>query len=402
MSTNTKPLIVQKFGGTSLATTRHISCLAESISNKSREIRLVVVVSAMAGATNEAIAKCMEVKVGNTQLALQAYDAAISSCENLSAALLALALLNRGITAKAIQGWQIPIITDTSFSRARILSIDSHKIMSYVKQGIVPIICGFQGITDDNIVTTLGRGGSDTTAVAVAAAIEAQSCEIYTDVAGVFSADPRLVSKALKIDSISHEEMLLFARYGAKVLERRSVEISMRYNVPLEVIATNSSLPGTKILQRNKDRMESPKIKGITLKNDIIFCTIKTSAIALLIDQLKEIYCSNLIINHLEKSCQFEAPLSEKSKIDTILANKAIVQDYKIDSESALVAIVGWSIGESCDMLSNIWKELQLTKIDVRQVCLDTHIIRIKVPLSQADVVVKHLHTTFIENAQTN
>jgi aspartate kinase len=397
MEANKNPLIVQKFGGTSLATTGHISCVAESISKASQKKRLVIVVSAMAGATNESIAKCLEISTSNTHLALEAYDSAVSSCENLSAALLTLALLNKGILAKAMQGWQIPIITNDCFSRAKILSVNRPKIMSYVEQGIIPVICGFQGVTKENTITTLGRGGSDTTAVAVAAALEAQRCEIYTDVDGVFSADPRLVSKVLKIDSISHEEMLLFSRYGAKVLERRSVEISMRYNVPLEVIATNSQTPGTKVSQQSKDLMESPQIKGITLKNDIIFCTITTLTIEALIERLKEISCSNLIINHFENSCQFEAPLSEKSKIDTIVADKSVVRNYHTDSESALVVLIGWSIGEDCQLLDQIWKELQPHKTHVQQIFLDTHIIKIKVPLRVADAIVKHLHSALIE-----
>jgi aspartate kinase len=398
---NKKPLIVQKFGGTSLASIAHISQVAAIVEKESHEKRLVIVVSAMAGATNESIAKCLEVNIGKSPLGQEAYDSAISSSENLSAALLTLALINRGIFAKTLQGWQIPILTDDNFSKARIIKIDHDKILQYLDKDVVPVICGFQGVTKNNAITTLGRGGSDTTAVAVAAAIKADCCEIYTDVSGVFSADPRLVPKALKIDAISYEEMLCFSLYGAKVLERRSVEIAMRYNISLKVIETNSGKSGTNVTQKQiKASMESSEIKGITLKNDIIFYQIHTQTQKDLYNLLKKftnVACFNLSVNYNENKCTFESPLSESNKINSIIENKELVSHYVADTQSALVAIVGWSIGENCNLLAKVWKELDQNQVKIQKITSDTHCIKIKVSLNQADAIVKQLHKALLE-----
>ncbi len=396
-----KPIIVQKFGGTSLASISHIDQVAKIIAKESQTKSLVIVVSAMAGGTNESIAKCAEVGITRHNLSHEAYDSAVASCENLSAALLSLALIKKGILAKTLQGWQVPILTDANFSRARIIEIDPEKILQCLEKGIVPVICGFQGVTTQNSITTLGRGGSDTTAVAVAAAIKAQCCEIYTDVSGVFSADPRLVSKASRIESISYEEMSCFARYGAKVLERRSVEIAMRYEIPIKVIETNSHNPGTIVTQQKfAISMESPEIKGITLKNDIIFCRVQTITqkdLYAFIEKLNVIICCNVSINYANSTCEFETQLSEGNKISAVLENKELITNYTIDTQSALVVLVGWSIGENCSLLAEIWKALHLRQIKIQQITSDIHCIKIKVLLSQADTLVKHLHKSLLE-----
>lgn len=405
MSINKNSIIIQKFGGTSLATTSQILEIAKTIVQESLKKKLIIVVSAMAGATNESIAKCLNVNQINDSLSLEAYDAAVSNGENLSAALLTLALLSNGVSAKALQGWQIPILTNDAFSRAKIIAIDGKKILDYVELGIIPVICGFQGVTSKNSITTLGRGGSDTTAVAIAVAVAAKCCEIYTDVEGVFSADPRLVEKVQKINSISYEEMLCFSKYGAKVLERRSVEIAMRYNIAIKVIKTNSQQKGTTIATHDQENnMEISEIKGITLKNDILFCKIRLVEeyqIPLFIAQLKSISCYNVNINFGQNTCTFEAFLSEKSKIHAIAADRAMISECQIDCESGLVVMVGWSIGENCNLLQKICSLLREKSVKDFRLSSEEHCIKIKVPISKSDALVKYLHSNFLEENRT-
>ena len=194
--------------------------------------------------------------------------------------------------------------------------------------------------------------------------------------------------------------MLCFAMYGAKVLERRSVEIAMRYKVPLKVIKTNSHNPGTNVIQKQSTHMESCEIKGISLKNDIIFCQIQTSThrdLYALMEALIKVTCFNLIVDYNENTCKFEAPLSENTKINAIVQNKKLVSSYMVDTQSALVVIVGWSIGETCDLLIKVWKELNRNQVKIQNITSDTHCIKIKVSLNQGDTIVKQLHKALIE-----
>ena len=246
-------LIVTKFGGTSVGTVERINSVATRIKNEVQNgWNVIVVVSAMAGETNRLI-KLVESFTKNFKTS--EYDAVISTGEQVTSGLVAIALNELGVKSKSYQGWQISIETDNNFSKANIKKINKDKIVSDLKDGYVVVVPGFQGVFE-NRITTLGRGGSDTSAVALAAAFRAQRCDIYTDVDGVYTADPRIVSNALKLEEITFEEMLELASQGAKVLQTRSVALAMNYNVKLQVLSSFENKTGTFIINERQKSME--------------------------------------------------------------------------------------------------------------------------------------------------
>ncbi|HLC15162.1 MAG TPA: aspartate kinase, partial [Thermodesulfovibrionia bacterium] len=254
-------IIVQKYGGTSVGTVERINAVADSVAaSVSKGNKIVLVVSAMSGETDRLIKLAHQF---SPMPAEREMDLLLSSGERVSCALLAIALTERGVPCLSLTGRQSGIVTDSAHTRARIKHIESGRLNKILDKGITPIIAGFQGISEESDVTTLGRGGSDTTAVAVAAALRADVCEIYTDVDGVYTADPNIVKDARKIDKISYEEMLEMASLGAKVLHIRSVELAMKYSVPLVVLSSFNSTPGTLVTKEDND-MENVVVSGVT------------------------------------------------------------------------------------------------------------------------------------------
>jgi len=265
-------IIVQKFGGTSVADVARIREVARHVE---KEVKIgnqvVVVVSAMAGTTNQLVDWVSEV---NTCHDFEEYDVILSTGEQVTSGLLALSLQNIGIKARSWMSWQIPLETDSTHGKARIIDIDTEVIKKSLQSGSVAVIPGFQGISSKNKITTLGRGGSDTTAVALAAALKAMRCDIYTDVDGVYTTDPRIVPDAQKIANITYEEMLEMASQGAKVLQTRSVALAMRYNVSLQVRSSFGNIPGTMVL--NEDEiLEQETITGIAYSPDEAKITLR-------------------------------------------------------------------------------------------------------------------------------
>ena len=254
-------LIVQKYGGTSVGTLERIKKVAEKILVRKKEGNdIVVVVSAMAGETDRLINLAKEITENPP---LRELDLLVSTGEQVSSALLSITLQSMGCPSVALLGYQVPIYTDNLYTKARIKEIKIDRIKKELAQGKVVIVAGFQGVTREGDITTLGRGGSDTTAVALSAALKADLCEIYTDVEGVFTADPRIVPRARKLKKISYEEMLEMASSGAKVLEMRSVELAMIYKVPLVVRSSFSEAEGTLITEEDEE-MEKVVVSGVT------------------------------------------------------------------------------------------------------------------------------------------
>lgn len=254
-------LIVQKYGGTSVANLERIRKVAERIiSYKKKGHDLVVVVSAMAGETDRLLKLAREV---TPEPALRELDMLVSTGEQVTSSLLAITLQSMGYKAIALLGHQIPIYTNGLFTKARIKDIKIEKIKKELSEGKIVVVAGFQGVTEEGDITTLGRGGSDTTAVALAAALKADLCEIYTDVEGVYTTDPRIVPQARKLPKISYEEMLEMASSGAKVLEMRSVELAMIYRVPLVVRSSFNDHEGTLITEEDEE-MEKVLVSGVT------------------------------------------------------------------------------------------------------------------------------------------
>jgi len=262
-------LIVQKFGGTSVGNVERIQHVATQVAKTVSEgDQVVVAVSAMSGETNRLTALAKEMQTRPTKREM---DVLLTTGEQVTIALLSMALQERGCPAISYTGWQVPITTDNFHSKARIEHIDGEKILNQVSKGNVVVVAGFQGVGADGDITTLGRGGSDTTAVALAAALNADECQIYTDVDGVYTTDPRVVPEAKRLDTVTYDEMLELASLGAKVLQIRSVEFASKYNVPLRVLSSMKEGGGTLITTEDnfKDSdMEKPLISGIAFSRD--------------------------------------------------------------------------------------------------------------------------------------
>jgi aspartate kinase len=258
-------LVVQKYGGTSVGTVEKIQNVARRVARTYDEGNdMVVVVSAMAGETNKLVALAEQMCEFPSE---REYDVLVAAGEQVSIALLSMALQSMGYKAKSYLGWQIPVYTDNAFSKARIEEIQDTNIREDLQNGTIVIVAGFQGIDRDNNITTLGRGGSDTSAVAVAAALQADVCEILTDVDGVYTTDPRIVAEASKMEKISYDEMLEMASLGSKVLQIRSVEFAKKYNVVVHVRSSLNDNPGTLVMKEDAD-METVLVSGVTYNKD--------------------------------------------------------------------------------------------------------------------------------------
>jgi aspartate kinase len=260
--------IVMKFGGTSVGDVARIKNVARRVAaERARGHQVAVAVSAMSGVTNQLVAYCNDVAALHDQ---REYDAVVATGEQVTTGLLAIALQDIGVPARSWQGWQVPIVTDDAHGKARIVDIKGDALIAAMDKGEVPVVAGFQGVGPGHRVSTLGRGGSDTTAVALAAALKADRCDIYTDVDGVYTTDPRIVKSARKLDRITYEEMLEMASLGAKVLQTRSVEMAMKHRVRVQVLSSftdlaaqgANELPGTLVCDED-EIMEKPLVSGI-------------------------------------------------------------------------------------------------------------------------------------------
>lgn len=258
-------LVVQKYGGTSMGSIERIRNVAKRVAKTYDEGNdLVVVVSAMSGETNKLVALANEMCEFPSE---REYDVMVATGEQVSMSLLAMALQSMGYKAKSYCGFQLPIITDSAFSKARIEEIDDKRVREDLKNGVIVVVAGFQGIDRQGNLTTLGRGGSDTSAVAVAAAMKADVCEIYTDVDGIYTTDPRIVPEASKLEKISYDEMLEMASLGSKVLQIRSVEFAKKYDVVVHVRSSFNDNPGTLVTKEDAE-MEAVLVSGITYNKD--------------------------------------------------------------------------------------------------------------------------------------
>ena len=259
------PLIVQKYGGTSMGSVERIEHVAAKVAaSRDKGNQVVVVVSAMSGETDRLLKLARSI---NPQGSPREMDQIAATGEQVTIGLLALALEKRGVQARSYTGHQVAIRTDKAFTKARIQGIDAQRLLADCRAGVVPVVAGFQGIDEDGNITTLGRGGSDTTGVAIAAALKADECHIYTDVDGVYTTDPRVEPKARRLDKITFEEMLEMASLGSKVLQIRSVEFAGKYKVPLRVLSTFVEGPGT-LITLEESNMEEPLVSGIAFNRD--------------------------------------------------------------------------------------------------------------------------------------
>ena len=397
-------IVVQKFGGTSVGSVERIAAVAKLIKKSSKEDKLVVVVSAMSGETNKLISLAKNFSENPNR---REFDALVSTGEKVSSSLLAIALDSIGVKAKSLSASQISMKTTDSYSKARILDIDSSKIIQTIEEGYVPIITGFQGVTEHGDVTTLGRGGSDTTAVAVAANLKAKRCDIYTDVDGIYTTDPRVVPEAKKLDSITMEEMLEMAGKGAKVIQIRAVEFANKFKVPVRVLSSFEPGSGT-LISLEENNMENALVSGIAFQKDQVKITlhgvVDTPGIAYgilgpLSDENIEVdvIVQNVSVNGKTDFTFTVSKEDELSATNIVKANKNALQyeDVLVDPSISKVSLVGVGMRTHAGIASEAFKSLAENDINIQMISTSEIKITIVINEVNTDKAVKCLHKTF-------
>ena len=399
-------LVVLKFGGTSVADVPQIKKIALKVKGEvDQGNRVIVVVSAMSGVTNNLIDL---VNQTSKNFSLTEYDVVLSTGEQITSALLSIALEELSLKARSWMGWQVPIVSDNTHGKAVIKDIKTSNLMDSIKKGYIAIVSGFQGISEDNRITTLGRGGSDTTAVALAAAFSADRCDIYTDVEGVYTTDPRIVKKAKKLDFITYEEMLELASQGAKVLQTRSVALAMKYNVNLRVLSSFENVPGT-LIAEERGNMEKSEISGIAHSLNEAKITLsdipdQPGQAANIFGALAEfsinvdMIVQSSSINHGSTDMTFTIP-----ETDLLMAEKVIkkirgdIGFKKFTSETNVVkiSIVGNAMRSQSGIAKTMFQTLAKNHINIQ--VISTSEIKISVLISSEyyELAMRSLHLAF-------
>ena len=399
-------LVVQKYGGTSVGDVERIRNVARRVLNtKNQGHGVVVVVSAMAGETDKLIRLAKQVTSNPDE---RETDVLISTGEQVSIALLAIALKDMGADAKSYLGFQIKIATDSAFGKARITGIDSEKMLQDLKNGRVVVVAGFQGVDESDNITTLGRGGSDTTAVAIAAALKADVCEIYTDVDGVYTTDPNICSKARKLPKISYDEMLEMASLGAKVLQIRSVEFAKKYDVPIHVRSSFNNNPGT-IVCKEDEEMEKVVVSGVTYnKNEAKIEVMRVPDVPGMAAKLfKPIADANIVVDMIiqtsstEKGCAdvaFTVPQSDFAK--TLQIVKEVIKGFggkevKSNEDIAKVSIIGVGMRSHSNVATQMFSALAKEGINIQMISSSEIKISCIIDSKYTELAVRALHDAF-------
>ncbi len=402
-------LIVAKFGGTSVADIERIERAAEKIVKESQNgNKVVVVVSAMSGVTNQLVGYCDAI---SSMYDLREYDAVVSSGEQVTAGLMALALQKRGVSARSWLGWQIPIRTNNVHGKARIESIDTEELHKRLDDSEVVVVPGFQGVTDLNRISTLGRGGSDTSAVALAAALKADRCDIYTDVSGVYTADPRIVPKAQKIQKIAYEEMLELASLGSKVLQTRSVEMGAKNGVPIQVLSSfdeevGSDLKGTLVTTEDKI-VEQELVSGIAHTRDDAKITVVAvkdvpGVAARLFAPLASASVNvDMIVQNISAEGRtdmtFTVPKNEKElAVKTIKEDVDLTySDILVDENVAKISVVGIGMKSHAGVANTMFNTLAEKNINIQVISTSEIKISVLVEDDYTELAVRSLHSAY-------
>ncbi|MGG2820559.1 aspartate kinase [Pseudomonas aeruginosa] len=400
-------LIVQKFGGTSVGTVERIEQVAEKV-KKFREAGddVVVVVSAMSGETNRLIGLANQIM---EQPVPRELDVMVSTGEQVTIALLSIALIKRGVPAVSYTGNQVRILTDSAHTKARILHIDDTHIRADLKAGRVVVVAGFQGVDGNGNITTLGRGGSDTTGVALAAALKADECQIYTDVDGVYTTDPRVVPQARRLDKITFEEMLEMASLGSKVLQIRAVEFAGKYNVPLRVLHSFQEGPGTLItIDDEEESMEQPIISGIAFNRDEAKLTIRgvpdTPGVAFKI--LGPISAANVEVDMIvqnvahDNTTDFTFTVHRNDYLNALEILKQTAANIGAreaigDTNIAKVSIVGVGMRSHAGVASRMFEALAKESINIQMISTSEIKVSVVIEEKYLELAVRALHTAF-------
>ena len=398
-------LIVQKYGGTSVGDLARIRNVAQRAAKTRREGNdVVVVVSAMSGETDRLIRLAQEAsEVPN----LREYDSLISTGEQVSAALLAITLQSMGIPAKSFLGTQIRVLTDSAFSVARIREVETARLRRELKAGRIPVVTGFQGVDPEGNITTLGRGGSDTTGVAVAAALKADVCEIYTDVDGVYTTDPNICPEARKISRISYDEMMEMASLGAKVLQIRSVEFAKKYNVPIHVRSSFNDKSGTWVVKED-EKMEKVLVSGVTLSKNEARLTItrvpdKPGVASKIFTPISDAHIVvDMIIQNTSSDgstdLTFTIPkgdLKKAMKLVKKTADEIKAQSVMADENIVKVSIVGAGMVSHAGVASKMFTALAKENINILMISTSEIKISCVVEAKYGELAARVLHQAF-------
>lgn len=399
-------LIVQKFGGTSVADIDRIKAVAQRVKTEvDAGNQVAVVVSAMAGVTNQLVGY---VDAVSKLYDAREYDVVVSSGEQVTSGLLALELQTIGVPARSWQGWQIPIRTDNVHAKARIASIDTDNILPRLEQGEVVVVPGFQGVADDGRVTTLGRGGSDTSAVALAAALKAHRCDIYTDVDGVYTCDPRIVSKARKLDKITYEEMLEMASQGAKVLQTRAVEMAMNHGVRTEVRSSFTPDRGTLVVNE-EEIVEKQIVSGIAYSRDEAKITLvrvadRPGVAAGIFGPLADASVNvDMIVQNVSADDQatdmtFTVAKSDLERTKSIIeANKDEIGYQSVIANDGVVkiSIIGVGMRSHTGVAQTMFKTLAEKGINIQVISTSEIKVSVLVAEEYTELAVRALHTAY-------
>ena len=401
-------LIVQKYGGTSMGSPERIKNVARRVARyKAQGHQVVVVVSAMSGETNRLIALAKEIQHHPDPREL---DVVISTGEQVTIGLLSMALIDAGIKARSYTGAQVRITTDSAFTKARIVSIDEERLRNDLEEGYVAVVAGFQGMDEDGNITTLGRGGSDTTGVAIAAALEADECQIYTDVDGVYTTDPRVVPEARRLKSITFEEMLEMASLGSKVLQIRSVEFAGKYKVKLRVLSSfQEEGEGTLITFEEDDKMEQAIISGIAFNRDEAKITVLgvPDKPGIAYQVLGPIADANIDVDMIIQNVgndgstdfSFTVHRNEFTKAMDILKTKVQphigARDVVGDSKTAKVSVVGVGMRSHVGIASKMFRTLAEEGINIQMISTSEIKISVVIDEKYLELAVRVLHKAF-------
>jgi aspartate kinase len=400
-------LLVQKYGGTSVGSIERIEQVAEKVAGfRAQGHDMVVVLSAMSGETNRLIGLATQIQTTPDPREL---DVLVSTGEQVTIALLCMALKKRGVDARSYTGGQVRIMTDSSFNKARILSIDEANMRADLDAGRVVVVAGFQGVDESGNITTLGRGGSDTTGVALAAALKADECQIYTDVDGVYTTDPRVVERARRLDKITFEEMLEMASQGSKVLQIRSVEFAGKYKVPLRVLHSFKEGPGTLItLDEEDSTMEQPIVSGIAFNRDEAKVTVAgvpdIPGVASKI--LAPIGAANIEIDVIVQNVSadnttdltFTVHKNDMQKAVAVLesvAKEIGAREVRSDDKVAKVSIVGVGMRSHAGVASQMFTALAADNINIQMITTSEIKISVIIDERYLELAVRSLHTAF-------
>jgi aspartate kinase len=399
-------LIVQKYGGTSVGTVDRIKAVAEKVAAGHRAgDQIVVAVSAMSGETNRLIGLARDIQ---EEPNLREMDVLVSTGEQVTIALLCMALQEAGVEARSYTGGQVRILTDNAHGKARIQEIDGHRIKDDLDAGKVVVVAGFQGADDAGNITTLGRGGSDTTAVALAAALEADECQIYTDVDGVYTTDPRVVAEARRLDKITFEEMLEMASQGSKILQIRSVEFAGKYNVPLRVMSSFEDGPGTLISLEDDDQMEKPVVSGIAFNRDEAKLTIRgiPDQPGVAYKVLGAVSAANIeidvIVQNVAKdnsaTITFTVHRNDlkraKALLETIAADLGAIE-VDTDDRIVKVSIVGVGMRSHAGVAATMFESLAAEGINIQLITTSEIKITVVIEERYLELAVRALHSAF-------